>query len=130
MKQILIALMFLGIVFAQSNFQEYQSKQPTFIKQTIYELVTTNTQIEIAYETNIVMNADSTYSTVIDTIPAHIESIQNIQYHINMYDGEGRLMQSDVFNGNMLPYITQAEAVGLKEFVDKYNVIIEDFFIK
>ena len=130
MKQIIIVIMFLGIVFAQSSFQEYQAKQPIFIKQTIYELVTTNTQVVEAYETNIVMNVDSTYSTVIDTIPAHIESIQNIQYHINMYDNAGRLMQSDVFNGNLLPHISQAEAIGLKNFVDKYNVVIENFFIK
>jgi len=51
MKQIIIALIVLTIGFSQSNFSEYQAKQPIFIKQTIYELVTTNTQVVEAYET-------------------------------------------------------------------------------
>ena len=89
MKQILTALMIIGIVFAQS-FTNNVAKPPTLVKQVQITLLSTDNE--------------------------GIEE-QGINYLVYLYDEDGTMLKP--VQGNLLPFMTQAEITGLKNFLDK-----------
>ena len=109
MKRILIALMITGFIYAQ-DFTNATIKPPVFLKQLSIALVSNYTVVDEVYD----FEADTSIA------PAYVDEKQGISYMIYLEDEDGK--RTETIQGDLIPYITQAEIIELKAFLDKMVV--------
>ena len=100
MKKIIMILMLVGFVFAQSDFSNTVVKPPVLLKQLSITLINT---AELS-EDGLTYNQE-----------------RGISYVIYLYDEDGTMLKP--LQGNLLPYLTQAQITGLQAFMD--NMVIK-----
>lgn len=104
MKKIIGVLIILTIVFAQSNFPAQVLKPPVIMKHL---------EITIGHWNEPVINEETGIA-----YPDSFIITQGIKYRAYLYDEDGKLVQTNVTQGNLLPYMTNAEIQGIQAFLD------------
>ena len=106
MKKILMILMLTTIGFSQ--WVTVAPKPPVEMRQLFIPM---NYWHEQARDSNQVV------------IPDSFNIAYDVNYRIFMYDEDGKIVGNNQTQGDLQPYLTTAEKLWLKNFLDKYGAI-------
>lgn len=104
MKRIMILIVLTGFLMAQNNWTAQQNKPPVIMKHL---------EITIDHWNEPVLDS------LRQVIPDSFKTTQSIKYRAYLYDEDGKLVRTDVTQGNLLPYMTGAEIQGIQAFLNK-----------
>lgn len=93
-----------GFVLAQSNFSVQTMKPPVVMKHL---------EITIDHWNEPIINEKTGIA-----YPDSFKITQSIKYRAYLYDEDGKLVRTDITQGNLLPYMTSAEIQGIQAFLD------------
>ncbi|MEE9573228.1 MAG: hypothetical protein V3W20_09285 [Candidatus Neomarinimicrobiota bacterium] len=105
MKKIIIGLILIVGLFAQSDFTPQTNKPP--IEMNRFEIVIQQIQSRAL---------DSLGVVIPDSIIVNSQSISYIAY---LYDEDGKLVKTSLTQGNLLPYMDAVEISAIQTFLDK-----------
>ena len=104
MKKIIIGLILITGLFAQSNFTPLAIKPP--VEMNRFEIVIQHLQNRAV---------DSLGVIIPDSINVTAQSISYIAY---LYDEDGKLVKTDLTQGNLAPYMTGIEIIAVQAFLN------------
>jgi len=104
MKNIIITLIFLTISFAQSNFTPQTNKPLVLMKQL--DIVIQHFQDWAVDSLGVIIPDSITFTG------------QSIVYRAYLYDEDGKLVKTELTQGNLLLYMSAAEIQGVQTFLD------------
>ncbi len=104
MKKITFLIILISFVFAQNNFTPLAMKPP--VEMNRLEIVIQHLQSRVV---------DSLGVVIPDSINVTEQSISYIAY---LYDEDGKLVKTELTQGNLIPYMTGIEISALQAFLD------------
>lgn len=98
-----LSVILIGVLYSQSNFLAQVIKPPVIMK-------------------HFAIVIDHWNEPVLDSlgvaIPDSFKITQGIRYVAELYDEDGKLVQTGLTQGDLLPYMTGAEISGIQAFLD------------
>ncbi len=104
MKKIAFLIILISFVFAQSNFVPLTMKPP--VEMNHFEIIIQHLQSRAVDSLGVVIPDSITFTG------------QSIVYRAYLYDEDGKLVKTDLTQGNLLPYMSAAEIQGVQTFLD------------